>query len=469
MIDHFCDRPEFPHLRKFFSGSRSFTTMAEEEGELSPWITWPSLHRGMNGGEHQVRFLGQDPKTFMGTPIWEEYRRRGESIGICGSLQSWPPLDPGPGGFYIPDTFARDPRCVPTSVSGFQAINLRLTGENGRVVRSSLPLREIFRAALAAPLWGIRPATVLAVFHQLILERLDSARIARRPVFQARLQWDIFKKLYRGKNPPPYAAFFTNHSANIMHRYWSHVFPEDFPENNRPQDHAHAATMDYAMATIDGILAEAMALQEKNPELILAFATSMGQQAVLWKGYEGISTIVTDAARLIGALCPEIAPSLFSQSLAMVPQITVDISDSIQRARLKSALETAQTASGARLFFFEEKGTQLSISIRTPASLDVQAGGFHAGTEKKFLSWSHAGIEVARPGPASAYHIPEGVLALYGAGITSDNDRARLPLRQVKSLLLEISGLGTQITSQCSPGEIQSGVSARPVEASVTS
>src|SRR6266851_6960648 len=83
VVDRFVEDPRLPHLRDFFRSSRTYTTRSADIGELSPWITWPSLHRGINNTEHGIKNLGQDPATFGGKPIWEEYRERGYSIGIC--------------------------------------------------------------------------------------------------------------------------------------------------------------------------------------------------------------------------------------------------------------------------------------------------------------------------------------------------------------------------------------------------
>src|SRR5690348_3138705 len=92
LLDRYRGRRGFSKLDRFTSLSDQFTTIAVDTGELSPWVTWPTLHRGMSNERHGVKNLGQDPATFRGKPIWEEIRELGGSIGVCGSMQSWPPL-----------------------------------------------------------------------------------------------------------------------------------------------------------------------------------------------------------------------------------------------------------------------------------------------------------------------------------------------------------------------------------------
>lgn len=180
IIDKFKNHPSLPNIGKFFSNARTYTTLISDfsassseaklvkgeskggipividSGELSPWVTWPTFHRGLPSNEHKVRFLGQDISTFKGKPIWEEFLDKGYNIGICGSLQSWPPINPGEGGFYIPDTFAHDEKCFPKYIEGFQRFNLDQVQKNGLVIRQrSIISIGLIRLLLSLPRLGI--------------------------------------------------------------------------------------------------------------------------------------------------------------------------------------------------------------------------------------------------------------------------------------------------------------------------
>lgn len=442
LVDHLIQTGKYPNLEIFFRGSENFTTYTVDEGELSPWITWPTFHRGAPATEHGIRFLGQDPKTFHGTPIWEEYRRRGLSVGVCGSLQSWPPQDPGLGGFYIPDTFANDPTCFPKSIEPFQALNLRLTSENGRVVKAGIPVsQEAWRFAVALPTLGIRPKTITAILAQLVREKFDRSLVSRRPVFQAVMLWDIFCHLYKAKHPPAFASFFTNHVASAMHRYWHQIFPQDFA--SLPSEKKNSA-LQFAAKVFDRMLGDVIQMQKENPELVVVLASSMGQAAATWDRFEGLSTIIDDTAKLLASVGSSSA--LEFESLAMVPQVTVSIPEDGERQQIRQGLSQARTASGEELFFSDEMKSQLSISIRTPNRKDISAGGFKL--QGKFVSWESAGIKVVEVEPGSAYHVPEGVLAILAKERPANNHRERISAASAKSLLMELGQLGTQITSK---------------------
>ena len=95
----------YPNISKLIKKAYRLETLASDRLEkrlLEPWQTWPTFHRGCLPSEHGISVLGQDIKTYRGKTIWEEVLDKNKSIGIFGSLQSWPPVYPGKKGFYIP-------------------------------------------------------------------------------------------------------------------------------------------------------------------------------------------------------------------------------------------------------------------------------------------------------------------------------------------------------------------------------
>lgn len=438
LLDHFMDHERLPNIRRFFSSAQCFTTRSTDEGELSPWITWPSFHRGVPNTQHGIQFLGQDPVSFKGTPIWDEYRARGHSIGLFGSLQSWPPKDPGPGGFYVPDTFATDERCIPAWVEPFQAFNLKQTASNGRVINSkSLYDFTNLKFALNLPRLGIRPRALAAVASQLALERIDTKLTARRPIFQGILAWEIFRKLFDPATPPAFSTFFTNQVAGIMHRYWDQVFPEDFSHSTDVGQRPHVDTMLFALESVDEMVADAMSFCETNPELIVVFAASMGQGPVVRSNHTGYELSIPRVGDLI--LACGLTPHDFEPLLAMVPQVCVQIPDRAKRSLVRETLESARSASDEKLFSIDERGDRLSITLGTPSRPDIEAGRFTlAGREH---TWRQTGIQVNSVEAGTGYHIPEGSMAVYGKGLVASDLRKPMLATEAKDFILSISGV----------------------------
>ncbi|MBD1896901.1 hypothetical protein [Coleofasciculus sp. FACHB-129] len=449
LIDKFKTDPRFPHIRKFFDNAKTYTTLAVDSGELSPWVTWPSFYRGMSNQEHGIKNLGQNPGTFKGKPLWEEFRELGLSIGICGSLQSWPPSDPGEGGFYIPDTFAHDERCIPRYIESFQKFNLGQVAKNGLVVKKDRLISKDLSGLLASlPKLGISRSTIIQIAKQLCMEWIDPPRVARRSTFQTILLWDIFKSLYNAHNPPAFSTFFTNHVASVMHRYWHHIFPEEFGDRYLTQPKIHAATMIFALEILDKILADAMQLCKVNPEITLVFATSMGQAAIHRDEYQGFSSAISDIPKFMGVF--GLQKTDYKQLLAMVPQIAVEIPDPQVRYHLIQKLNNCYSMSGKPLFEVEEITSSLSITIRTPPAIDIKLNKFiykNKNGESIDFSWESAGITMHQVEAGTAYHIPEGIMAVFGCGIVPQDSRQGIKASSCKSLLLKLAFETTDVKS----------------------
>ena len=425
-----------PSLTAFFDRAATYTSISADEGELSPWITWPSLHRGLNNTEHGIKNLGQDISTFRGTPLWEEYRKRGLSVGVCGSMQSWPATDPGRGGFYIPDTFAHDPCTIPKDIEPLQAMNLDLVNKNGLVSRQLDLLSRKTLRALPALARRVSLKTGARIAVQLTAERFDKTLRARRPIFQTLLFWDVFRSLYENEDAPPLATFFTNHVAGVMHRFWNHVFPEDFSEPNSGE---HLATMHFALSVLDEMLAQALRWLDERPDLIIAFASSMGQTAV-HREKVGYVASVTDLPRFMRSF--GFAEGKYKPLLAMVPQVAVEIASPNARGKLKNDLLAARTPSQQSMFEVDEVASSLSITILTPKGGDATAGGFLDSTGQ-LIPFSQAGVTLNDFADGTGYHVPEGVLAIVGRGINPTAKRQSIPLSAVKQLLMSIAEIDT--------------------------
>lgn len=432
VIDRALDVGRFPALTRFFRAARTWTTQSHDTGELSPWVTWPSLHRGLTNEEHGVRNLGQDVSTFAGIPIWEEVRRRGHDVGVFGSMQSWPPTDPGPGGFFVPDTFAPDERCIPASVAPLQALNLALVAANGRVVKRDMPKLPLAAAAGAAALrLGLPPRLAARVARQLVEERLVPARVTRRPIYQTILFWEVFKRLFRPEAAPTLTTFFTNHVASAMHRYWADFFPEDFP--GRPARPEYASTLWFALEVLEEMMVDVERMRSRRPDLTVVFASSMGQAAV-HREHHGRELVLRSVEELMKTL-EGAAPVAYRRLLAMVPQVAVEIASDQERARVTHILEGARFVDGSAVFSVDTRGQTLSITSRTPTPAALDAGV--ALVDGRAAEFATLGFDVVEVEPGTAYHIPEGVLAAIGPGLAPSKSRTPIAATEVKSLLLE--------------------------------
>jgi hypothetical protein len=356
---------------------------------------------------------------------------------VCGSLQSWPPVDPGENGFFIPDTFAHDSRCFPKFIEPLQAFNLSQVRANGRVVDSKSTFGGGLGGLLRAlPRLGIRLRTFVRIALQLVSERFDRTRASRRPIFQTVLFWDVFRKLFDPRNPPAFSTFFTNHVASSMHRYWHEAFPEDFGDKYRGQPQRYLNTLLFSLDVLDEMLEQAVRYAKVNPRLRIVLASSMGQDAVHYESHEGWELAVSNVARLMHACGVE--EGAYKPLLAMVPQVAVELGDDVRLRTLKETLEGARTASGQPLFRTESFGNSLSITVVTPRLTDIQAGTCEiAGVTKKL---DDCGVRAHEVEPGTGYHIPEGILMVYTPDEAQDS-RSPMKSTEAKAFLQELAGL----------------------------
>jgi hypothetical protein len=359
VIDHYIGTAGSTSLGQFFERAHLFTSVAVDTGELSPWVTWPTLHRGLRNEAHGIKNLGQDPGSYRGSTIWQDVRNAGGSIGICGSLQSWPPIEPGTGGFYIPDTFAQTDACIPDYLNRIQAFNLSQVRKNARVVNKSVPrIWESMRIAMSMLEAGVTLKTSSRIAMQLLGEKLNNQLVGRRSIFQTILFWDVFKRHFDPVNAPQFSTFFTNHIAGLMHRYWCDIFPEDFPDKPFVPKNSREPLMRFAMTVLDDMLGDVMAWSRANPNLVIILATSMGQASIHRGQHEGYELVVEDLALLMQQV--GLARSDFNPLLAMAPQVAVEIAEPAKRLQARLGLEGICCGDAVPFIKVQEIGASLS-------------------------------------------------------------------------------------------------------------
>ena len=130
MLDYFCKKFPASHLAKTLPYCAQYETYTEDKGELHPWATWPTLHRGISNQHHQIKDFGQNLEKIDKEypPIWKILTAQSISTGVFASMNSYPlPQNYGSYDFYVPDPFAADSQAYPGYVVPFQAFNLGMS------------------------------------------------------------------------------------------------------------------------------------------------------------------------------------------------------------------------------------------------------------------------------------------------------------------------------------------------------
>jgi hypothetical protein len=279
--DYARDNPHGPLARLLAQASLLETTA--HDTSLSPWITWPTVHRGVTDEDHTISDFNQDLSEIDRAypPLWQLLARRGVPTGVFGSLHSYPlPADAADYCFYVPDVFAAGSECFPQRLELFQSFNLSMSRESARNVSARVPWSQAARFLAAAPGLGLKPRTLLDLGLQLLDERRRNWVKARRRTYQVRLAFDLFLRQLE-RTQPAFCTFFTNHVASSMHRYWAARYPGDYQqfEYDPSWVGTYCHEIDWTMRQCERMVARLLKFIQRRPEYNLWIATSMGQAA----------------------------------------------------------------------------------------------------------------------------------------------------------------------------------------------
>tara|TARA_Y100000287_G_C14224487_1_gene358154 strand:+ start:509 stop:1882 length:1374 start_codon:yes stop_codon:yes gene_type:complete len=413
-------------------------TISCDECHLSPWTTWPTVHRGVTYSKHKIGDLGQDTQNANKKypPIWSALQQKGLKVGVFGSLHSSQmPYELYENySFFIPDIFSKDSYCHPKSYNSVQSLNLYLSRRSARVVEKRFfpPFKRLFKAMYSYTITSFSFSTVWSIFSQLIQEKISPWKNIRRRTIQSDIMFDGYFRFLK-KTKPDFSTFFTNHVASSMHRFWEASNPNDFKklshdktwinryENEIPN--SMKSTFKYINKLTDFI--------DRNPEYELWIISSMGQGPC--EGYKpqkqfwSINNLKIFLQNILNEeISIEVGPS-------MIPLYSIYTNEETIK-KLVKALSKIKT--------------NVSIKLRTvtKASLSFY---FYSDEDNIFLSLNNVDIpleglslkQIKEHTSSSAYHIPEGIFYRYGKNIEKIESKYfiddYLPTDKIKELVIK--------------------------------
>lgn len=409
IVDYFIMSCPNSWLAKNYTLLKKFNTFTENPGQLNPWNTWPTVHRGIDSSRHGILDLNQNlteqDKDFPA--IWQRLTENNIKTGIFGSLHTYQPLmRTNSYAFYIPDVFAQSPTCWPEKVEAFQRINLELSRKSARNVNRHVPKKALLNLALKSPTLGIKPQTISKIAHQLFDERRASWKSTRRRTMQALISFDIFFKLLRQKKPD-FVTFYTNHVAASLHRYWAATFPTAFEVNHFPKDwiERYDGEIIYTLTEMDKMLAKLAQFVNRNPAYKLIILSSMGQDAVKAKPIY-TQLYITNPTQFMTQMG---VGDHFKSVPAMLPQFNFTIDPLRYKTFELNANQT--TINGKPLRFRSQNTNHISIEMGHINQTEIV---LKIGEE--VIKPNDSGLEnvpISDHSSTTANHIPEGIFYTY--------------------------------------------------------
>ncbi|MFT5890065.1 MAG: hypothetical protein ACI9Y7_000153 [Dokdonia sp.] len=423
-----------------YSRFKKYETVTENKGHLSPWNTWPTLHRGVPSDKHFVSDFNQNltevDKEFP--PLWDVLSSNGIKTGVFGSLHSQAvPNKLENYDFYVPDVFAPNYECFPSDIELFQKINLNLSRKSGRNVDTSLPYGEILKGLLKIRTFGFKLDTLSSVTKQLVEERVNPWKNVRRRTYQTVLSFDVFYKLLHDKKPD-FVTFFTNHVASSMHRYWAALFPDEYENLDYDSEwiKTYSNEILFTMDHTDRMLKRLSKFIDKNQDYKLVITSSMGQEAIECEPTE-TQIIISDTIKFMNMLGVHDANE-YQVMPAMVPQFNFVIKENHMK-RFEDNLKK-MTINGEAVPYRKKDDNYFSIDLifLNLKTIEISVGDTHVSLEDSGLQ----NITIDDKSSATAYHIPEGHLFSYHPKNTvSSFSEEQLPTCDILPILMNNYGI----------------------------
>ena len=448
VVDWYVARRPLSAFAQLLRGSCTFTTATRDEGELHPWTTWPSLHRGAYNAAHGIKFINQDLSAAAAyPPIWESVVAAGLTVGVFGSLQSYPlPASVEQDyAFYVPDTFAPRDDSFPASCVPFQRFNLRQTKQDGAQAQNVQLGGSVAADVVGMLRGGLRIRTLLRLVVHIARERINPLFRARRSVMQAPVAFDFYFQLLLAKQPK-FSTFFTNHVAGMMHRYWRQSFPEDFPAaKNEAGDAFHQKSIEFAMDIADEQIARLMDYVSARKG-ILVVASSMGQEAIDRGAYHG-EWRITDCEKFVRAAE---WTSSYENVLAMQPDFNFKFADSEQAHAFAAKMQSLTDSTGASIWKRAKviaNTVNMGLSPSPTALEDGLIMVMNAQGVAQSKTLQDMGIEHLNRDPGTGYHQPLGTLFFWGERVVAQDDRSQIELSSVRGMLTRALGLEPMVAN----------------------
>jgi Type I phosphodiesterase / nucleotide pyrophosphatase len=428
--------PNFARMRR--EGAWGAPEALERPPHLDPWVTWVTLHTGVEREVHGATVLEQDSTTVTAKRSWDYAADAGKSVGVFGSISAYPPRPVN--GFMVPGPFAPGGEVHPASLEPIQTLNRRYTRVHGKTEKEE-GLFALAGRAFALFKLGLKPATCARAVRQLLLERAKPHESWRRISLQPLLNLDVFEWLY-ARHRPDYATFHTNHAAHYMHHYWRAYDDSGFLVRSSAEERRKfGAAVEFGYEVADELLGRFMKLVDADTVLVLA--SSMGQQPYVAEEFPHGRVVVRfkDVQKvldLVGATgVTEVAPT-------MVPQFNVRIPDAQARARTRDRLSAALRDSGPTptAISVEETGDILRLTPKGLAEATPVRYFFPGCPEAKPEGYALDELFICdTPTTKQGDHHPRGVLVFHGGGVTKGLKLENVSPLDIAPTMLSLLGL----------------------------
>ena len=418
----------FKKLKLYGKDLDTFTT---DSGELHPWTTWPTFYRGVDNSRHKITSINQDiDSEEKYPPIWKILIEKNISIGIFGSLQSYPPIIHKEVKFFLPDTFSPDFKAFPKDLETFQKFNLKIVSNNSGEVRSirGIEIKYLLDCIFNS---SIRLNSVLEIIKQIFIEKINKNFKKRRSLIQPKLTFDIYFRNLQ-KHKPDFSTFFTNHLAGMMHYYWLDIFPDDFKNPYRKACSFNKNSVIRALDIADKQIGLLMNFATKN-SYNLWIASSMGQQAIERTKFQKL--YIRDFKKTISFL--KFKKNRYKLLPSMYPDVNIESETELDiEILVKKLLKIKYSNNNKSIFKIRYRNNTNKINLIFRSNLEKINYLIYGNN---LIHIKELGLEYGEDSQGTGYHTPKGILLSLGKesqSVFKDSDE--IDTKTICSYILDI-------------------------------
>jgi len=448
VLAHYTAQNPDSTIAQLMRHSTQFETTSSDEGILSPWVTWPTVHRGVTNRAHLIGDLGQDLQDVDAEypPFFHALAKGGVKVGVFGSLHTYPvPKNVENYAFYVPDTFASGPETFPEYMQVFQNFNLKMVDLSGRNVSGKIAKKAAFQFMSRLFQLGVTPKTIARLSQQIFSEIRNSDRKVRRRTSQTEIAFDIFFKALKQKQPE-FASFFTNHVASSMHRYWPGLFPDDYDHTAFDSEWLarFSGEIDFTMDVANHQLSQLVKFVQKHSSYQLVVLSSMGQAAVDETEIIRTQLQITDKNKFLSYF--GLNADQWQSERAMAPRCIFKISDAAALAPLLQQLKET-SINGEPLDLAEHAHgvvrVKLGQSNLNSEEIELCSQGKKVALEAMGIS----NLEIQDATGSYAYHITSGSLLVYdpkkSVSLAQEANKTQISTCEIAPAMLSHFGVQT--------------------------
>lgn len=442
-----------PHFARMTAGGaflrtrvRGYDPSQEKAWRLiSPWIIWPSVYSGLEPEQHGIIGFGQDTSSIRGRCIWDVLDAHHVSVGVFGSLMSYPPRTSGNARYYVPEGLADDARCIPESarpVQEFCIFSARNYSES-----FSLKALEAVGLLLRTMKSGVSAATVLKTLAQVPKEVLfGSAQVPERAMLASYIAFDAFRALYTAHRPA-FATLHLNHVAYMQHRYWRAAEPNLFRDELSSTDQRFfgdvserknyegrfAHWIERSFAYTDELLGQLLELVDDDT--IVVVGTGLGQRP-----FDPVGEIHNPVVRLVKEreLFDAAGLSEYTVLHQMNPDLTVNFPSEAEAERAQAQLSGLYVDPAEALFHVARRGPQVFIELNMPrrAAKREERPIRHRALPEFSASFARHIHEHPTADQSTAHHKDTGWLLAYSKGLQLKSAQDSMSVTEIAPTVL---------------------------------